>query len=238
MAGVSAVSSPPPKTARSASTNRSATELIGTGADGLIGRPLSRIAPELAELVDGDMREAIVQVIRSGDTRTLAVRIARTDAGPILTFDDITQQLLDQRRAAWSDVARRIALRSRTRSPRSSSPPSGSSAATAARSTPRTRPRAADRHDRSPGRRPRRIRRVSAPSRACPSRVPRRVAGRHRPTSIVPARGRASVDPLHARSQPAAPALVCDRRQLGQAFTNIVKNAVEAIESKAMRAAA
>ena len=27
----------------------------------------------------------------------------------MLTFDDITQQLLDQRRAAWSDVARRIA---------------------------------------------------------------------------------------------------------------------------------
>jgi two-component system nitrogen regulation sensor histidine kinase NtrY len=27
----------------------------------------------------------------------------------VLTFDDITQQLLDQRRAAWSDVARRIA---------------------------------------------------------------------------------------------------------------------------------
>jgi two-component system nitrogen regulation sensor histidine kinase NtrY len=29
------------------------------------------------------------------------------------------------------------------------------------------------------------------------------------------------------------PLLVCDRRQLGQAFTNIVKNAVEAIEAKA-----
>ena len=27
----------------------------------------------------------------------------------MLTFDDITEQLLDQRRAAWSDVARRIA---------------------------------------------------------------------------------------------------------------------------------
>jgi two-component system nitrogen regulation sensor histidine kinase NtrY len=27
----------------------------------------------------------------------------------VLTFDDITEQLLDQRRAAWSDVARRIA---------------------------------------------------------------------------------------------------------------------------------
>ncbi|MEL6874572.1 MAG: ATP-binding protein [Pseudomonadota bacterium] len=30
-------------------------------------------------------------------------------AGHVITFEDITQQLLDQRRAAWSDVARRIA---------------------------------------------------------------------------------------------------------------------------------
>ena len=29
--------------------------------------------------------------------------------GAVLTFDDITDQLTDQRRAAWSDIARRIA---------------------------------------------------------------------------------------------------------------------------------
>ena len=89
--------------------NRSATDLIGAEGDRLVGQPLHGIAPELADLVASGQREAIVQVVRGGETRTLAVRIARTDAGPILTFDDITQQLLDQRRAAWSDVARRIA---------------------------------------------------------------------------------------------------------------------------------
>jgi two-component system nitrogen regulation sensor histidine kinase NtrY len=33
----------------------------------------------------------------------------RYQDGSVLTFDDITDQLTDQRRAAWSDIARRIA---------------------------------------------------------------------------------------------------------------------------------
>ena len=33
----------------------------------------------------------------------------RSGAGYVITFEDITRQLLDQRQAAWSDVARRIA---------------------------------------------------------------------------------------------------------------------------------
>jgi two-component system nitrogen regulation sensor histidine kinase NtrY len=41
--------------------------------------------------------------------RTLAVKRARYQDGSVLTFDDITDQLTDQRRAAWSDIARRIA---------------------------------------------------------------------------------------------------------------------------------
>ncbi|WP_289846847.1 histidine kinase dimerization/phospho-acceptor domain-containing protein, partial [Acinetobacter baumannii] len=36
-------------------------------------------------------------------------KVTSDEAGRVLTFDDITQQLNDQRRAAWSDVARRIA---------------------------------------------------------------------------------------------------------------------------------
>ena len=41
--------------------------------------------------------------------RTLAVKRVRYEDGTVLTFDDITEQLTDQRRAAWSDIARRIA---------------------------------------------------------------------------------------------------------------------------------
>ena len=44
-----------------------------------------------------------------GGQRTLAVKRLRYGDGSVLTFDDITDQLTDQRRAAWSDIARRIA---------------------------------------------------------------------------------------------------------------------------------
>ncbi|MDT8279540.1 MAG: ATP-binding protein, partial [Erythrobacter sp.] len=40
---------------------------------------------------------------------TLAVTVAPGTSGHVITFEDITRQLLDQRQAAWSDVARRIA---------------------------------------------------------------------------------------------------------------------------------
>ena len=46
---------------------------------------------------------------KGADLLTLAVRIAPATGGHVITFEDITRQLLDQRRAAWSDVARRIA---------------------------------------------------------------------------------------------------------------------------------
>ena len=93
--------------------NSSAATLLHTADENLIGRPLADISPELAALIGGETREAIVEVEVDGDARTLAVKISRGDAaadgGAVLTFDDITGQLLDQRRAAWSDVARRIA---------------------------------------------------------------------------------------------------------------------------------
>ena len=75
-----------------------------------VGKPLSAIAPELAKALDerrarGDRSDRRAAASR-GRSRCKIVR--RAD-GHVLTFDDITQQLLDQRRAAWSDVARRIA---------------------------------------------------------------------------------------------------------------------------------
>ena len=234
MAGVSAgvVATAEDGTIRIA--NRSATELIGAGEDGLIGRPLTTIAPELADLVHGREREAIVQVIRNGETRTLAVRIARTDAGPILTFDDITQQLLDQRRAAWSDVARRIAHEIKNpltpiqlaaeRLQRRYGSKIDPEDTTFARLTDTIVRQVGD------------LRRMVDEFSSF-ARMPKPV---FREESLVDIARQALF--LHEVAHPSirfeldhsipAPALVCDRRQLGQAFTNIVKNAVEAIESK------
>ncbi|WP_407696251.1 sensor histidine kinase [Sphingobium sufflavum] len=72
-------------------------------------RPLAEISPDLAEVLASGSNGDIIQVRSGSEIRTLAVKVAADVSGHILTFDDITQQLLDQRRAAWSDVARRIA---------------------------------------------------------------------------------------------------------------------------------
>ena len=57
----------------------------------------------------GQQSEANVLIAQDGVQRTLAVKRVRYQDGSVLTFDDITDQLSDQRRAAWSDIARRIA---------------------------------------------------------------------------------------------------------------------------------
>ena len=214
--------------------NQSATSLIGTEVDGLVGHRLAVVAPELAELVAGRDREAIVQVSRSSDTRTLAVRIARTDAGPILTFDDITQQVLDQRRAAWSDVARRIAHEIKNpltpiqlaaeRLQRRYGSKIDPDDTTFARLTDTIVRQVGD------------LRRMVDEFSSF-ARMPKPV---FREESVVDIARQAMFLHEVAHSgiafelihEDPGPVLVCDRRQLGQAFTNIVKNAVEAIESK------
>ncbi|MDK2760539.1 MAG: HAMP domain-containing protein [Sphingopyxis sp.] len=90
--------------------NAAAERLMGQSAESLTGRPLADVAPELARLLAGDEREAIVQLARpDAEPATLAAKAVAQGDGFVLSFEDITQQLLDQRRAAWSDVARRIA---------------------------------------------------------------------------------------------------------------------------------
>lgn len=83
--------------------------LLGTGDAPPEGTPLSDIAPQLAALVDSEEKSGLIQFSRAGDLLTLAVKISRGSPGHVITFEDITRQLLDQRQAAWSDVARRIA---------------------------------------------------------------------------------------------------------------------------------
>jgi two-component system nitrogen regulation sensor histidine kinase NtrY len=96
--------------------NRSAAMLLERSEAQLTGRTLSSVVPELATLLEeaqgsGDA-SGQVRIVRGSETQTLSVRIAAesgADGGYVLTFDDISAQLSDQRRAAWADVARRIA---------------------------------------------------------------------------------------------------------------------------------
>lgn len=101
--------------------NRSASSLLGLGHEELIGNRLHDVVPEFGELLaqaEGSVAgeaKGQVQIEVQGEGRTLLVRVfvekSENDsiAGYVVTFDDLTEQLADQRTAAWADVARRIA---------------------------------------------------------------------------------------------------------------------------------
>jgi two-component system, NtrC family, nitrogen regulation sensor histidine kinase NtrY len=100
--------------------NRSASALLGVDLEQSIGLDLADVAPEMAALLDEAERrpdrlaQSQVQLDRGNSTRTLLVRIAaehdeREISGFVVTFDDITELLSAQRKAAWADIARRIA---------------------------------------------------------------------------------------------------------------------------------
>lgn len=100
--------------------NKSATELLGKDLDQLAGQRLVDAVPEMEDLMiairrrPGRLVESQVEIQTGGERRTLLVRIAaeRLDGkvrGYVVTFDDISELLSAQRKAAWADVARRIA---------------------------------------------------------------------------------------------------------------------------------
>jgi len=89
--------------------NRSAESFLEKNQAAIEGQPLASISPELDEFMRGEQSEANVLIATDSAQRTLAVKRLRYGDGSVLTFDDITDQLSDQRRAAWSDIAQRIA---------------------------------------------------------------------------------------------------------------------------------
>jgi two-component system nitrogen regulation sensor histidine kinase NtrY len=89
--------------------NRSAESLLQKNQNEVEGQALGAISADLADFMRGEQSDANVIVTADGVQRTLAVKRARYQDGSVLTFDDITDQLTDQRRAAWSDIAQRIA---------------------------------------------------------------------------------------------------------------------------------
>jgi two-component system nitrogen regulation sensor histidine kinase NtrY len=100
--------------------NRSASSLLGVEIEQSIGQDLAEVAPEMAGLLNEAARrpdrlaQSQVQLARGTSMRTLLVRIAaehygREISGFVVTFDDITELLSAQRKAAWADIARRIA---------------------------------------------------------------------------------------------------------------------------------
>jgi len=101
--------------------NRSAERILRTDGPTEIEAPLQLIVPEFVSLLDElrasgrETAQEEVRLSRRGVAETLLVRIAerRTteseDTGYVIAFDDVTDLVTAQRMAAWGDVARRIA---------------------------------------------------------------------------------------------------------------------------------
>ena len=218
-------------------TNRTAEVLLAPGEEAIEGSQLGEVSAELGEFMAGETREANVLVHSADGQRTLAVKRMSYGDGFVLTFDDITDQLSDQRRAAWSDIARRIAheiknpltpiqLAAERRQRRY-----GGEVA----SDPETFARLTDTI----------VRQVDDLRRMVDefsnfARMPKPVFREENIHDIA----RAALF-LHEVAHPGISfsidppsggiTLVCDRRQLGQALTNVVKNGVEAIEARRNR---
>jgi two-component system nitrogen regulation sensor histidine kinase NtrY len=100
--------------------NPSASALLSVEFDRLVGTAFGGAVPEMAPLVDAVRAnphrhaQEEIAVTRDGRRRTFLVRVAAERIGEgaegfVVTFDDITELETAQRKAAWADVARRIA---------------------------------------------------------------------------------------------------------------------------------
>ena len=92
--------------------NRQAEILLALPEDRGRGQKVADVAPEFAELAaagrSGEAEEEI-DIVRGRDNRRLRVRASQSEGGLVFTFDDVTRLVAAQRNAAWRDVARRIA---------------------------------------------------------------------------------------------------------------------------------
>jgi two-component system nitrogen regulation sensor histidine kinase NtrY len=217
--------------------NRSAESLLRRSQHEVEGNELATLSPELDEFMRGETTDANVLITADSGQRTLAVKRVRYQDGSVLTFDDITDQLSDQRRAAWSDIARRIAHEIKNpltpiqlaaeRLQRRFGSEVSSDKDTFERLTGTIVRQVAD------------LRRM-VDEFSNFARMPKPV---FREENVFEIARQALF--LHEVAHPAITfvleppqaefKMVCDRRQLAQALTNVVKNGVEAIEGRRNR---
>ncbi len=213
--------------------NSTAEKLLKNKGDTIVGQKFAVVAPELAALASESHR-GVVQLGDGPEPVTVAVTVSPRVQGNVVTFEDISQQLADQRRAAWSDVARRIAHEIKN---------------------PLTPIQlAAERLQRRFGKN---IQQDQAVFEQLTSTIVRQVGDLRNivdefssfarmPKPVFRAENMHDIvghavfmfEVAHPditftyKQQGRLPPLISDRRQLGQAITNILKNAVESIEEK------
>ena len=101
-------------------SNDAAKRLLEDRGTDLVGRPITRVLEEFAptfakarEAIAGTAEDQVTVDMEGGsrifDLHVSAYKGARNDTGWVLTFDDMTRLVSAQRHSAWREVARRIA---------------------------------------------------------------------------------------------------------------------------------
>ena len=213
--------------------NSTAETMLSATGETIVGQNFTLVSPILSELSDQQHR-GVVQLGDGAEPLTVAVKVSVRELGKVVTFEDISQQLADQRRAAWSDVARRIAHEIKN--------PLTPIQLAAERLQRRFGKQISDGAPIFEQLTSTIVRQVGdlrniVDEFSSFARMPKPVFRSEDLTDIV---GHAlflfevaHTDVLFSFEHDATlPNLICDRRQLGQAFTNILKNAVESIEER------
>lgn len=100
--------------------NRSAEYLLSAKRNELIGKNIITILPDLSNAVKAiheepdRIQQKQITISRNGNDYTIVARVTaetseRGEFGCVITMDDVTDLVVAQRNAAWADVARRIA---------------------------------------------------------------------------------------------------------------------------------
>ncbi|MDE3129912.1 MAG: PAS domain-containing sensor histidine kinase [Acidobacteriota bacterium] len=233
--------------------NRAASALLGRDLWGAIGKPVEEAVPEFgplfAEVRAAPERSRTAEIVigATGSRRTLLLRISAeriaidgpedvaeegsTVTGYVATFDDITALQAAQRTAAWADVARRIAHE--IKNPLT---PIQLAAERLKRrfsreiaSDPETFSACADTIVRHVGDIRRMVDEFSSFARMpLPVMRAEDFGQILREALVLPRAARPGIA-FVANLPPSGPAIRADRRLLGQALTNLLQNAVDAI---------
>lgn len=210
--------------------------LLGERGPTPLKLPLEALSPQIAALAASGVASGIVNYNKGGDLLTLAVKVAAAPEGKVITFEDITRQLLDQRQAAWSDVARRIAHEIKN-------PLTPIQLATE-RLKRRYRKQIEIDGELFDDLTNTIVRQVGALRKMVDefssfARLPKPVFREENAVDLVRQSlflqevAHPGINFILTTREDGPVEIACDRHQLGQAMTNVLKNAVEAVEAKA-----
>ncbi len=225
--------------------NRAAGELLGTELMTAIGEDLALVEPGFGPLLGAAVaaperaHTAEIQIGKASRRRTLLARIGteltagRTD-GFVVTFDDITELQAAQRKAAWGDVARRIAheIKNPLTPIQLSAERLKRRFAKEITSDPETFTQCADTIVRHVGDIGRMVDEFSAFARMPQPVIRPEDIGRVVREALMLQRQAHPEIAWHTDLPEQGPVAPCDRRMLGQALTNLLQNAEDSVSMR------